>query len=83
MRTPTLASTADMQGGSFEEPGPYMYASVHTHTHAVPWYMEKRKKKKKRSDCISCSLMVLMKAFEFFHPVLETPSVCEYKKIDV
>lgn len=33
MRTPTLASTTDMQGGSFEEPGSYMYPFIRPHTY--------------------------------------------------
>lgn len=81
MRTPTLASTTDMQGGSFEEPGPYMYPSVHahTHTHCYTCFQGRWRSGQRRIgaqyrrtffDCGSCSLMVLMKAFEFLHPVL-------------
>lgn len=83
MRTPTLASTADMQGGPLKSRGlTCTHPSTQTHTHTCCstcfqgiWRNEEDwgAYRSPSFDCVSSSLMVLMKAFEFFHPALEMP----------
>lgn len=76
MRTPTLASTADMQGG--------LWTCTHPCTHTCNITRALRvagagRVKTTPSSWLCFSLMVLMKAFEFLYPALEMPSVCYHR----
>lgn len=66
MRTPTLSSTADMWG-AFERVAVRPHARLRWNT-----CFKGAEKRSASFESVPRSLMVLMKAFEFFHLALET-----------